>query len=75
MESRAIQHMYVCFGVILMTAIERVGMAVSVCHVDCGIIVHASHCNSNGTPLVLHLSSRLPCTASSCLIYKNYPWV
>jgi len=64
-----------CFGVILMTAIERVGMAVPVCHVDCGITVHASHFNSNGAPLVLHLSSCLPRTASSCLIYKNYPWV
>jgi len=74
-ESQAIQLTYVCFGVILTTAIERVGMTMSVCHVDCDIIAHASCCNSNGTPLVLHWRSCLPRTASSCWIYENYPWV
>ena len=54
---------------------KSIGMAMSVCHVDCGIHVHASCCNSNGTPLVLHWCSCLPRTSSSCWIYENYPWV
>lgn len=42
---------FVCFGVVVTTAIERVGM--TVCHVDCGVLLFVQVA---GTQMELPLS-------------------
>ena len=70
-KSRTIRNMCALLFWILQTAIQRVGMAVSVYSVDCGNIAHSSCYDWNETPSGLLLSGCLPYRAFSLPSSRN----